>query len=543
MDVISILRQQVAQDHEALRARGLMIEILEEAVGRLRGAGFAPRLDLADSAALVVLRLDTSAWALRQVGLPARVLDREPLPRVDLAALRADPPAPAVKQSLIPRATAPSALSWTPARDARLLSLRGAGRTAKEIAADLGLKSDKAVKDRIYVLKKRGVAVPEAVGRKAAVPAAVKAAAEPKPSVWTPERDAELLALRAEGLQAGEIATRLGICSQHAVQVRISRLRKDGRVEVPRKEPAPSVWTPERDAEMAALLREGLTLAAAAGRMGLTEGALVDRRRRLRALGRDVPPLPKGVTQEKANEARRVWTPELEARLAELYRSGKSDQDIAADLGNGLSVGAVSVRVGIMRKEGRLAAISRRAIRAAEASPKADKPAPAKPAAPVVEQKSEPLAAAPAPQAIVAKPAVKAPDQPPPAPAAAKTAGGITLGVPRTVRIERPHAVMLDGLTEDQKVTAITAHVAALPASKDFDAELDLELCEAVFAGKGGLQLFATDMGIDLRTVQARFETIVAPFCRPGVKALPIDTAKLLLPALRARVAQARGAA
>ena len=535
-DVMTVLLQQLSQDREALRARGLMIEILGETVTRLRGAGFAPALELADGEALVVLRLDVSAWAVQQVSLPARVLEREPVPG---------------PQSVV-GGVAPEAIT-PPSRVA-------------------------VVPDVVPPLQAGGGDMPAPSPADPVAPVEARA-----PAVWTPERDAELIRLKQDGLDMESVAARLGV-TRRAVENRACRLRKAGH-SVPAVPPQdPKVWTEARDAQLLELLREGLPGVEVAARMGITASSVHDRRRRLRAAGVDVPALPKGVGIERAIEARRVWTPELDARLIEMYRRGKSDADIAAGLGGTFTAGAVSVRVGILRKAGRIEVLSRRAVRAAKdaaASVKAvAKRAVRAPASAIVEQKSEPVSQ-PIPEdkvalsdairaGAVAVPDVKAVSAPAPAavapapapaakvvvekPAAMgkssdaarfvpKAGGGMVPAAARPVQIQRPPEAAPPVVQQSSTGGILARHLDALPAAKGFDAELDLELCEAVFGGTGGLQMFATDMGFDLRAVQARFEAIVAPFRRDGVKGLPIETAGLLLPALRARVAQARGAA
>lgn len=482
---MTVLLQQLSQDREALRARGLMIDILGETVIRLRGAGFAPALELADGEALVVLRLDVSAWTVQQVGLPVRVLEFDPwagltnVPRVDLAAL----PVPVVKERLtVPtRAVAPKApsaprraavrgvdSSWTPEQDAQLMALRRDGKKATEIAALMGLKSVHAVHDRVYRLKKSGVAVPDKVKRtsKPFGPAHVTADGTAKRE-WQAEEDAALIAAHADFSQdLGEVAKAMGR-TRTSLGKRIAYLRGKGRITVHR---------PRSTFPQAAPAPDGAEAVAA-------------------------PAAP--VLEQKSEP---VSVPMAQAEV-------KAEPELPAVRGPA-PVPAVVAPVKM----------------AAEARPK-----PVARAKPVAKVAALPPVAK---RVAVAKPAAVGTPRPAP-----RTAGGIVLGVPRTVRIERPHAVVLEGLTVDQKSAVIAEYLAQLPLHADFDADLDLELCEAVFGGKGGLTMFATDMGLDHQVVVGRFDAIVALFRAKGVKALPIEAAGLLLPALRARVAQARGAA
>ncbi|XAI95592.1 hypothetical protein [Nostoc phage Nsp-JY21] len=435
---MTVLLQDVARDREALRARELMIDILGETVTRLRGAGFAPALELADGEALVVLRLDVSAWAVQQVGLPVRVLEAEPkpgtqsVPRVDMAAL----PGPAVKECLaVPKpasaprkAAVPAADSfWTAERDAQLIALRRDGQKASVIAVLMGLKAVQAVHDRIYRLKKNGVAVPDKVKRtsKPFGPAHVTADGIAKRE-WQAEEDAALIAAHADFSQdLGDVAKAMGR-TRTSLGKRIAYLRGKGRITAHR----PRSTFPQ------------------------------------------AAPAPK--------DAVAVVAP------------------------------AASV---VERKSEPVSAV-----------PDAPKPAP--PAAPVVIENYAPMGKTTDAARFVPR-----------------AGGGTVPGAARPVQIQRPPEAAPPVVQQGASAGIVARHLDALPGAKGFDAELDLELCEAVFGGTGGLQLFATGMGFDLRAVQARFEAIVAPFRRPGVKALPIETAGLLLPALRARVAQARGAA
>lgn len=86
------------------------------------------------------------------------------------------------------------ARAWTTDEDARLAQARAAGTSHADIAADLG-RTAEAVTARVYMLRTRdGAPIPS---RK-------------RPSPWTPERVAQVRALRAEGLTPSQIATRVG---------------------------------------------------------------------------------------------------------------------------------------------------------------------------------------------------------------------------------------------------------------------------------------------------------------------------------------------
>lgn len=102
--------------------------------------------------------------------------------------------------------------------------------------------------------------------------------------------------------------------------------------------------------------------------------------------------------------------------------------------------------------------------------------------------------------------------------------------------------ILSSSMTLREKQGLISDHLYRLPGCDQFDAELDLELCEAVFSGPGMLPKFASEVGVDEKGAIARFNAIVAPLRVGGGKALPIEAGALILPALRARVQRARGA-
>ena len=476
MDVIQTLRQQAAQDHEALRARGVMIEILAEAVGRLQMAGYTPRLDLGDCNALVVLRLDTSAWALRQVG---RVLDAEPVPVVKdsltVATASVPEPDPAPVAAAAPVARVPVAakagpavfppLFWTPERDAQLLALRGT-MAAREIAAQMGT-TEGAVHNRFSKLRVRGVDLGAAKRQE-------------YHHFATPSVRADGVVLRA--------------------------------------------WTDADDeAIIAGYGNADLPLARLAKQLDRSHSALTKRITHLRNNGRIVA--HRGIVPSQNK-----WSAARLQRFRELFPVTPA-AEIAAEFG--VSKGAIS---GMAHRLG-LGSGFRGVTKGAVAKP-APQPAPVVTAAPPVlakvEQKSEPVSEPVAPSVPVADPAPGL---------VARGGGNFVPAMARAAVIAQAPAKMFPGMTQGEKEALIAQHVDGLPAHAEFDAELDLELCEAVFGGKGGLALFATDVGLDHRVALARFDAIVAPFRAGGGKGLPIEAAGLILPALRKRVARARGVA
>lgn len=100
---------------------------------------------------------------------------------------------------------------WTDAEDARLRKMREAG-------ADYGVCAIKLV---------RGY---DSVRRRASRIGCVR----PRGADWTPERDAELRKLWADGLSASQIAGRLGSVTRNAVLGKVHRLGLAGRATISR---------------------------------------------------------------------------------------------------------------------------------------------------------------------------------------------------------------------------------------------------------------------------------------------------------------------
>jgi hypothetical protein len=79
---------------------------------------------------------------------------------------------------------------------------------------------------------------------------------------WTPERDAKLTRLWADGMQGRDIGEALGGCSEDAVRARAEKLR------LPRRK-APD-WTADQDAALLRMRREKLPFAQIAETLGRT---------------------------------------------------------------------------------------------------------------------------------------------------------------------------------------------------------------------------------------------------------------------------------
>lgn len=438
----------MAQDHEALRARAVMIDILEETVQRLRLSGFAPVLEMADPDALVVLRLDTSAWALRQLAQLAVPYASGGGARgagalVGEAKADAADGLPPLMGEVVPRAY-PTAPFWTPELDARIVAMRAEGKTALQIAEAVGTTED-GVHTRFGRLKSRGVDLPRAAG----VPNSPRADFTIRRDgavfkKWTDAEDEIAIAGYADPLTSlDDLAASLGR-TRTALNKRLTALRLAGRLSV--------------------------RLAASAPRDDLSVDAVGD--------VLPVPVVPEQKSEPVSDAVVSAEVPEIEVEPApDLVQAPAGEPAVGA-------APAVQVK--------KSAAVGK-----------------SEDAARFVSQRG----------------------------------GNLTPALQRPVRCDAAPPKLFPGMTQGQKEAVIAAHLAQLLPDGVFDPELDLELCEAAFGGKQRLAVFVADLGIDHRQAVARFDAIVAPLRDPRVKGLPIEAAGLILPALRARVARARGAA
>jgi hypothetical protein len=483
--VIEALKTQVAQEAERLRKRGVMIEIVEEAVKRLALEGFAPDLSIVEGS-LVVLRFDTGNWALREAFLTAEIQSKM-MTMEESGAAWAVPPAPPLRADREENSGSPVTWDVGPAQFVAKPKAPASGKG--------GLAGDFT-------------------------------------AFWTPERDTLALRLRAEGLSAAEIAEQVGT-SLKAVHNRFSKLKRNGvdvplvvrQLRTPFAVPSTRVdgvvlraWTDEDDARIIKDYAAGGPLSDLAVALGRSHSALTKRITALRREGRIVG--HRGIVPLDNK-----WSEEKHAQLARLWKIMPVTQ-IAKEMG--LSTGAVSG----MAHRRKLGPAFRAPVVAAPVEQKSEPKVEA--VAPVPESTPAPMPA-PDPVAVAAVVAAPAP--------LARPSPGFVSAAARPMTVTRVPVRLSSGMTPSERLAAVQAHVAQLPDTPDFDAEADLELCEAVFGGKNGLQLFATNFGIDGKVALARFDAIVAPFRQPGSRVLPLDTSALLLPALRDRVKASRGVA
>lgn len=195
-----------------------------------------------------------------------------------------------------------------------------------------------------------------------------------RPSAWTPEREDRLREMHAAGISYATIAAALGLgVTEEAVKARANKLGLRRRLPSDRQ---PQKWTPEKlarlaelyptDLEVEEIARELGSTANSVRRMATVNGlhrpprpsvspAVADQVRALHAEGKGVKPIAvalghhprtiRGIFRElglmplpphrppSGERAPYKWTPEKEARLAELYPTEMSVEAIAADLG------------------------------------------------------------------------------------------------------------------------------------------------------------------------------------------------------------------
>lgn len=479
MDIMHDLRLQNARDAEALRARCLLTEIIEETVGRMAAAGFAPKLVMADDA-LIELRVDASRWG----GGVARPLTN----RVDGGLIAAEVPVGPVVAAVQAAAKSdvkvyangrPVALArtdaWVWTQDAinKMISLRKAGVVRTDIARQLGV-SVKALDAKIGKLKAQGVDVGECV----------------RPVVHPFKNGAA-----------------------H---------RKDGVVL--------AAYSEAEDQEIADLYARGVTLEGIAKELGRSRGAISKRLTHLRELGR--------IGQYRSIvPTKNKWSKDRKDRLRDLW-SKKSVKDIAAEFG--LTTGAIS---GMAHRLGlgpclsspsptpglRLGGKQKSEQEASGIAPSDDVPVLVQPPIDRV------------PEAELPKPDLPEGVAHPVEAGSWKGPSG-SAGV-RPLVFTAAMGRLWPTMTKAQRAELIAAHVAGLPDAKGFDPDLDLELCEAVFGGEKisvfctDMGIDSKQALARFDAIVSPFREAL------GTKHLPIEAGELILPALRDKVKARRGVA
>ena len=209
-------------------------------------------------------------------------------------------------------------LRHTRDRVGAILAHRKAGLTNREIAARLDLTAS-VVNHHLVRLRKQGVGVP--------------------PLHKSGASDEELIALAQARVRTGEIAARVGV-SRSAVERRLARLRRQGRLNVASLRPPPRF----SNEDLLDLVRAGLRTGQIAQRFRVAPSAVQARLRRLRQRGL-LPPLP----------PQRRFSDE---DLLTLLQAGLRDQDMARKLGVGLN--AVKKRLQRLRRRGLIPSQPRR---------------------------------------------------------------------------------------------------------------------------------------------------------------------------------------
>lgn len=136
---------------------------------------------------------------------------------------------------------------------------------------------------------------------------------------WSPERDARLIALWAEGRTIREIATALAT-TKRAVQARVDRLRQDDASRLPYRDVVEWTTTEVRRVDEMARL-SGMTIREIAVAVGRSKSATANLMQRY------------GITT--SNKVR--WSPNERATLCRMYRDRTPMGEIADRLGRSLA--------------------------------------------------------------------------------------------------------------------------------------------------------------------------------------------------------------
>jgi hypothetical protein len=130
------------------------------------------------------------------------------------------------------------------------------------------------------------------------------------PIKWSRQMDADLQRYLSEGLNLRQVGERLGGINKDSVARRRDRLRN------PTGRPDATIWTPEQDAQIHAMVKKRVKACDQAKALGVTVAALARRRR---FLG-----IPSG---------NQFWSAEDSKRAAELREKGLSVDGIAHAMG------------------------------------------------------------------------------------------------------------------------------------------------------------------------------------------------------------------
>lgn len=214
---------------------------------------------------------------------------------------------------------------WTVAELSLLRSMADEGHSSQTIAKALG-RSRSAVCGMAH---RRGLRLPGPANAERKAAKAARLAAKPaRRGGWTQTRTEQLAALVAEGLTAREIGERMGAskqavidaCKRYGIEMRRGRKRvheqaaegEGPKIRRPR-------WTPQRVAELSALVAAGMKAAEIGERMGLAKPSVLKACRR------------HGLTLQRWYKP--IWTDDRLAVLRECAAAQASAEEAAERLG------------------------------------------------------------------------------------------------------------------------------------------------------------------------------------------------------------------
>lgn len=137
-----------------------------------------------------------------------------------------------------------------------------------------------------------------------------------RPRTWTEDRDASLIAMKASGMRATEIAAAMN-ATEKAVNHRVRTLRAVGAIPPW----GATRWTPEKVQQVHALAEAGWTNEEIAAEVGSSKSAIGDLRFRY------------GIRSQTASP----WSDEERAAAAKLAKRGLSGARIAEQIGRSRS--------------------------------------------------------------------------------------------------------------------------------------------------------------------------------------------------------------
>lgn len=339
---------------------------------------------------------------------------------------------------------------------------------------------------------------------------------------WTPDEDAALRRLHAEGVPVRDVAIRLDR-PREATRKRIdilTRAAAPGDAARPERRQRKDALTPADLQRVRDLRAQGESFARIGAAIG--RGAEAVRK----AFRRDVPAAQ---DQVKVTPPIRpdTWTAIADDILATRWTEGAAIEDIAAELGR--TVKACQVRLTRLREDGNFEQLRQR--RAAVRPAPSPAPAPAAPAATPSEPASDPVEKT---GMAVAAEKVSAPEpEPAPEPAPAKGEPNLPLTAVMLAmrKTDAPPVPALTGLKRE-----VWLHLAGLNTD-EFTTADDLYLAESL-VGRVPMEVICDELGCDSKAALARFAAMKFPaILVDRSKTLSIAGQAALLDVLRLRAA------